>query len=49
MALQSASMGNPIPLTERYFVGGINTMRGFKFGRAGPVTTSNSCLAQPNS
>jgi outer membrane protein insertion porin family len=35
---------NPIPLTERYFVGGINTIRGFKFGRAGPVTTSNSLL-----
>jgi outer membrane protein insertion porin family len=30
--------GKPIPLTERYFVGGINTMRGFVFGRAGPVT-----------
>ncbi|MBK5282835.1 MAG: outer membrane protein assembly factor BamA [Nitrospiraceae bacterium] len=36
--------GNLIPLTERYFVGGINTIRGFKFGRAGPVTTSNSLL-----
>ncbi len=36
--------GNHIPLTERYFVGGINTIRGFKFGRAGPVTTSNSLL-----
>ncbi len=36
--------GRPIPLTERYFVGGINTMRGFVFGRAGPVTTSNTLL-----
>ena len=36
--------GNPIPLTERFFVGGINTMRGFVFGRAGPVTASNSLL-----
>jgi outer membrane protein insertion porin family len=34
--------GKPIPLTERYFVGGINTMRGFKFGRAGPVTQFNT-------
>ncbi|WP_455388685.1 BamA/TamA family outer membrane protein, partial [Petrachloros mirabilis] len=34
--------GKPIPLTERYFVGGINTMRGFKFGRAGPVTQYNT-------
>ncbi len=29
--------GKPIPLTERFFVGGINTMRGFVFGQAGPV------------
>ncbi len=36
--------GRPIPLTERYFVGGINTMRGFVFGRAGPVTPSGSLL-----
>jgi len=36
--------GKPIPLTERYFVGGINTMRGFVFGRAGPVTPSGSLL-----
>lgn len=32
------SLGDkPIPLTERFFVGGINTMRGFVFGQAGPV------------
>lgn len=30
--------GKEIPLTERFFVGGINTMRGFVFGKAGPVT-----------
>ena len=36
--------GSPVPLTERFFVGGINTMRGFVFGRAGPVTDSNSLL-----
>jgi outer membrane protein insertion porin family len=36
--------GHPIPLTERFFVGGINTMRGFVFGRAGPVTQFNSLL-----
>ena len=34
----------PVPLTELYFVGGINTMRGFQFGRAGPVTPSGSLL-----
>jgi outer membrane protein insertion porin family len=36
--------GKPIPLTERFFVGGINTMRGFVFGRAGPVTPIGSLL-----
>ncbi|HKO32023.1 MAG TPA: outer membrane protein assembly factor BamA [Nitrospiraceae bacterium] len=36
--------GQPVPLTERFFVGGINTMRGFVFGRAGPVTTSKTLL-----
>lgn len=36
--------GKPIPLTERFFVGGINTMRGFVFGRAGPVTPSGSLI-----
>ena len=34
--------GDPVPLTELYFVGGINTVRGFKFGRAGPVTSSGT-------
>lgn len=29
--------GAQIPLNERFFVGGINTVRGFVFGRAGPV------------
>jgi len=36
--------GKPIPLTERYFVGGINTLRGFVFGRAGPVTPAHTLL-----
>jgi outer membrane protein insertion porin family len=32
-----ARHGTQIPLNERFYVGGINTMRGFVFGRAGPV------------
>jgi outer membrane protein insertion porin family len=36
--------GKPIPLTERFFVGGINTMRGFVFGRAGPVVPGTGSL-----
>lgn len=34
--------GDAVPLTELFFVGGINSVRGFKFGRAGPVTTSGT-------
>jgi len=34
--------GDPVPLTELFFVGGINSVRGFKFGRAGPVTSSGT-------
>lgn len=38
-------LGNkPIPLTERFFVGGINTMRGFQFGRAGPLTSQGTLI-----
>lgn len=29
--------GKPVPLSERFYVGGINTVRGFVFGRAGPI------------
>ncbi|MSR24742.1 MAG: outer membrane protein assembly factor BamA [Nitrospiraceae bacterium] len=36
--------GAPIPLTELFYVGGINTMRGFVFGRAGPVTPSGTLI-----
>ena len=34
--------GDDLPVPEFFFVGGINTVRGFKFGRAGPVTSSNT-------
>jgi outer membrane protein insertion porin family len=36
--------GKQVPLTERFFVGGINTMRGFVFGLAGPKTPFNTLL-----
>lgn len=36
--------GRPIPLTEQFYVGGISTMRGFVFGRAGPVTPEGTLL-----
>jgi outer membrane protein insertion porin family len=42
--LNTGSKHEPVPLTELYFVGGINTMRGFSFGKAGPVTSSYTLL-----
>jgi outer membrane protein insertion porin family len=42
--LLNAGPDTPVPLTELYFVGGINTMRGFVFGKAGPVTSTNTLL-----
>ena len=35
-------LGDSVPLTELFFVGGINTMRGVQYGRAGPVTASGT-------
>ncbi len=34
--------GEDLPIPEFFFVGGIRTVRGFKFGRAGPVTSGNN-------
>jgi len=42
--LNTNGENRPVPLTELYFVGGINTMRGFVFGKAGPVSSSNTLL-----
>ena len=36
--------GKPVPLSERFYVGGINTVRGFVFGRAGPVASQTRTL-----
>ncbi|MCA9472025.1 MAG: outer membrane protein assembly factor BamA [Nitrospirales bacterium] len=36
--------GDAVPLSELFFVGGINTVRGFKFGRAGPVTSRGTLV-----
>jgi outer membrane protein insertion porin family len=32
--------GKTVPVYERFFVGGINTVRGFKYGEAGPLDPS---------
>ena len=31
-----------LPAGERFFVGGINTVRGFRFGKAGPLTSAGA-------
>ena len=36
--------GKPVPLSQRFYVGGINTVRGFVFGRAGPVVPTTRTL-----
>ncbi|MDC4223321.1 MAG: BamA/TamA family outer membrane protein [Candidatus Manganitrophus sp.] len=33
-----------LPVGERFYVGGINTVRGFKFGKAGPITSTGEIL-----
>lgn len=34
----SYAAGSQLPIGDRFFVGGIQTVRGFEFGRAGPVS-----------
>lgn len=41
---QSYRAGDPLPVGDRFFVGGIQTVRGFSFGRAGPTAPDNSPL-----
>jgi outer membrane protein insertion porin family len=38
----SYTAGSQLPVGDRFFVGGIQTVRGFDFGLAGPVFTDNS-------
>jgi outer membrane protein insertion porin family len=33
--------GTTVPVYERFYVGGINTVRGFKYGKAGPVDSQS--------
>ena len=40
--LAQGYLGDSVPLPELFFVGGINTVRGFQYGRAGPVTSSGT-------
>lgn len=38
----SYTSGSLLPVGDRFFVGGIQTVRGFEFGRAGPVSSIDS-------
>jgi outer membrane protein insertion porin family len=38
---RSYRANDPLPVGERFFVGGIQTVRGFSFGKAGPVAPNN--------
>jgi outer membrane protein insertion porin family len=38
----SYTSGSQLPVGDRFFVGGIQTMRGFEFGRAGPVSPTDN-------
>lgn len=40
--------GNELPIGERFFVGGMNTIRGFKFGGAGPVDAATGDIVGAN-
>lgn len=40
----SYTAGSRLPVGDRFFVGGIQTMRGFEFGRAGPTAPDGSIL-----
>ena len=44
IGLAEGYRGDSVPLSELFFVGGINTVRGFKFGRAGPVTSRGTLV-----
>lgn len=41
----AAAIGDKeLPVGERFYVGGINTVRGFKFGKAGPITSTGEII-----
>lgn len=40
--------GQDIPVYERFFVGGINTVRGFQYGEAGPLDETGEVIGAKN-
>jgi len=44
LGFAEGSDGKTLPIGERFFVGGINTVRGFEFGEAGPLSPDAEIL-----
>ena len=40
--------GENVPVYERFFVGGMNTVRGFKYGEAGPLDETGEAIGAKN-
>lgn len=40
--------GRDVPVYERFFVGGMNTVRGFKYGEAGPLDDAGEVIGAKN-
>jgi len=44
----SAYGGKTLPIYEKFFVGGINTVRGFEYGKAGPLDENDEPIGSKN-
>lgn len=40
--------GKEVPIYEKFYVGGINTIRGFKYGEAGPLDENGEAIGSKN-
>jgi len=40
--------GKEVPIYEKFFVGGLNSIRGFKYGEAGPLDTNGEAIGSKN-
>jgi outer membrane protein insertion porin family len=44
----TAYSGQSVPIYEKYFVGGVNTVRGFQYGYAGPMDNTDTPIGGDN-
>jgi outer membrane protein insertion porin family len=40
--------GRDVPITEKYYVGGLNSIRGFRYGEAGPMDENDEPIGAKN-